>query len=327
MCDFSFIVHLCCCYIIKGQKDNGSKALVFSNFQHTIEWLKRELEEEGMQYRTLDGGMSMKQRGKALKDFESDPSTTVFLLSIRAGAVGINLTQATHVFMMDPCQNPALEHQAVGRVHRMGQTREVHVRKLIMKDSIEGRIMKSQQKRHTDAQKKRGATVGNAQASSLYLIAIKKGLYKLTGAASMVGAKKKASKKIPRETIASYAKSHLDKKSEAAAKKESRGRGQQRRNNTQAIYDREIAKALVEGVGAGLLTGAACGTYGSFGLTGDGVVSAAADAAEALQNSGGFGCGSGRGPVSAGAGSFAGSLKEDKATCTNVEELDAMFGI
>jgi SNF2 family DNA or RNA helicase len=67
----------------------------------------------------------MSNRSKALAEFQNDPPTTVFLLSMRAGAVGINLTQANHVFMMDPCLNVALEDQAVGRVHRMGQRREV----------------------------------------------------------------------------------------------------------------------------------------------------------------------------------------------------------
>ena len=71
--------------------------------------------------------MTQPQRAKALRDFQNDPPTTVFLLSVRAGACGINLTQANHVFLMEPLLNDALELQAVGRVHRMGQTREVCV--------------------------------------------------------------------------------------------------------------------------------------------------------------------------------------------------------
>jgi superfamily II DNA/RNA helicase len=173
--------------LYSGCIHNGSappaKALIFSNFSSTIEWLKEKLEEEGLQFRTLDGGMSMKQRHKALADFQNDPPTvhthnlslslcslyprpaavapferfffalsyplvqTVFLISIRAGAVGINLTQATHVFIMDAVMNPALEAQAIGRVHRMGQKRPVFVKRLVMKDSVEGQIAKLQKRK------------------------------------------------------------------------------------------------------------------------------------------------------------------------------------
>ena len=82
----------------------------------------------------------MSKRSKALRDFQNDPPTTVFLLSMRAGAVGINLTQANHVFLMEPCFNPALEAQAVGRVHRLGQQRAVTITHLVMEDSVETRI-------------------------------------------------------------------------------------------------------------------------------------------------------------------------------------------
>jgi superfamily II DNA or RNA helicase len=73
--------------------------------------------------------------------FQNDPPTTVFLLSIRAGAVGINLTQANFIVLLDACTNPALEAQAIGRVRRLGQKRKVHIRRYIMKDSIETRIL------------------------------------------------------------------------------------------------------------------------------------------------------------------------------------------
>ena len=94
--------------------------------------------------------MTLSQRSKALADFHRDPPTTVFLLSIRSGACGINLTQANQVFLMEPCLNPALELQAIGRVHRMGQKRVVNVWKLVMKNSVETQVMKLQ-KRKTDS--------------------------------------------------------------------------------------------------------------------------------------------------------------------------------
>ncbi len=85
--------------------------------------------------------MSMAKRTKALSDFQKDPPTTIFLLSMRAGAVGINLTQANRIFLMEPCFNPALEAQAIGRVHRLGQKRSVEIIRLLMKDSVDSRIV------------------------------------------------------------------------------------------------------------------------------------------------------------------------------------------
>jgi hypothetical protein len=116
--------------------------LVFSQFTEILERMKRPLEEEGFQHRSLRGDMTMPQRKKALRDFQSDPPTTIFLLSMRAGAVGINLTQANHVIILDPCLNEALELQAIGRVHRMGQRREVHIHRLVMEGTIESRIVR-----------------------------------------------------------------------------------------------------------------------------------------------------------------------------------------
>ena len=84
--------------------------------------------------------MSMSKRAKALRDFQNDPPTTIFLLSMRAGAVGINLTQANRVFLMEPALNPALEAQAIGRVHRLGQTSTVEVLRLVMENSLETRM-------------------------------------------------------------------------------------------------------------------------------------------------------------------------------------------
>jgi len=87
-------------------KDKTSKCLVFSQYSSFLMFLQSELPKHGFQYRTLSGDMSMRKRAKALQDFQHDPPTTIFLLSMRAGAVGINLTQANNVFFMEPCLNP-----------------------------------------------------------------------------------------------------------------------------------------------------------------------------------------------------------------------------
>ena len=80
-------------------------------------------------------GATLKQRARSIDDFQSDPPTTVFLLSVRSGCVGITLTAANYVFLLEPCLNPALEEQAIGRAWRMGQTRQVHVKKLYVRVS------------------------------------------------------------------------------------------------------------------------------------------------------------------------------------------------
>ena len=149
------------------ESDATAKSLIFSHFQATINWIKTKLTQSGFSFRTLSGDMTLSQRSKALADFQTDPPTTVFLLSIRSGACGINLTQANQVFLMEPCLNPALEQQAIGRVHRMGQKRVVNVWKLVMKNSVETQVMKLQKRKaeSTDDDAAAGAT-GSAPAAS-----------------------------------------------------------------------------------------------------------------------------------------------------------------
>ena len=81
--------------------------------------------------------MPEKQRAKAIAAFQTDPPTTVFLLTMRSGAVGINLTSANYVFLLEPCINPALEQQAIGRAWRMGQTRPVVVKWMFVAGCVE----------------------------------------------------------------------------------------------------------------------------------------------------------------------------------------------
>ena len=128
-------------------KDPGAKALVFSQFTGTIDWLKERLPAEGFGFRTIDGAMALNKRTQAIADFQGDPPTTVFLLSMRAGAVGINLTAASHVFLLEPALNPALAEQAIGRAWRMGQQRPVVAKTLFVRGSVEENIMKLNERR------------------------------------------------------------------------------------------------------------------------------------------------------------------------------------
>eukprot|EP01041_Mallomonas_annulata_P008704 gene8704-17985_t len=145
------------------KSDKDAKVLVFSQFNQTIRWLQETLPSQGFRLRSLSGQMSLQQRKKALDDFQRDPPTTVFLLSMRAGAVGVNLTQANHVIVMEPCLNTALEEQAISRVHRIGQVREVHIYRLACCNSVEERILWSQ---YTDRKKGTGTAAGTSSTST-----------------------------------------------------------------------------------------------------------------------------------------------------------------
>lgn len=105
-------------------EEPDSKSLVFSQYKSTLEWLQKELPNNGFQFRTLQSNMTMKKRAKALEDFQNDPPTTIFLLSMRSSNCGINLTHANRVFLMEPVLNPATEKQAIGRVMRLGQKKK-----------------------------------------------------------------------------------------------------------------------------------------------------------------------------------------------------------
>ncbi|GAQ84668.1 DEAD-box protein [Klebsormidium nitens] len=124
------------------EEDPTAKALIFSQFMGTIDWLKLKLTEAGVKYRYISGDMALNKRAKAIEQFQQDPPTTVFLLSIRTGAVGITLTSASVVYLLEPVLNPALEDQAVGRAWRMGQQRPVTVKRMFIQDSVEEKILK-----------------------------------------------------------------------------------------------------------------------------------------------------------------------------------------
>ncbi|GLC36509.1 hypothetical protein PLESTB_000156300 [Pleodorina starrii] len=123
------------------EADPTAKALVFTQFNQTLEWLKPWLIAEGFGHRTITGDTTQKKRTEAIDSFQRDPTTTVFLLSVRSGAVGIDLTAANHVFLLEPCMNPDMEERVIGRARRMGQQRPVVIKRLFVKGSIEERIM------------------------------------------------------------------------------------------------------------------------------------------------------------------------------------------
>lgn len=119
---------------------NNHKALVFSQFVGHLQILKQHLETRGISYQYLDGSTPTKTRSKAVNDFQAGQGE-VFLISLKAGGSGLNLTAADYVIHMDPWWNPAVEEQASDRAHRMGQTRPVTIYRLIAKNTIEDKIV------------------------------------------------------------------------------------------------------------------------------------------------------------------------------------------
>jgi SNF2 family DNA or RNA helicase len=119
---------------------NRHKALVFSQFVDYLVLLRGELDRMGVRYQYLDGATPAAERAKRVSAFQAGVGD-LFLISLRAGGFGLNLTAADYVIIADPWWNPAVEDQAAARAHRMGQERPVTVYRLVMKGSIEERIM------------------------------------------------------------------------------------------------------------------------------------------------------------------------------------------
>ncbi|MEM7583984.1 MAG: DEAD/DEAH box helicase [Acidobacteriota bacterium] len=122
---------------------SGHKALVFSQFTSLLALVERQMKDQGITYEYLDG--KTRNRKQRVERFQTDPACQVFLISLKAGGLGLNLTAADYVFILDPWWNPAVEAQAVDRAHRIGQTRPVFAYRLIASDTVEEKILELQQ--------------------------------------------------------------------------------------------------------------------------------------------------------------------------------------
>ncbi|MFM7103246.1 MAG: DEAD/DEAH box helicase, partial [Verrucomicrobiota bacterium] len=125
--------------------DGGHRVLVFSQFTSMLGLLRQELEARELAYCYLDGATT--DRGAVLARFQQDASIPVFLISLKAGGVGLNLTGADTVIHFDPWWNPAVEDQATDRAHRIGQTRVVTSYRLITRGTVEEKILDLQRKK------------------------------------------------------------------------------------------------------------------------------------------------------------------------------------
>jgi SNF2 family DNA or RNA helicase len=125
--------------------EEGHKVLVFSQFVEMLDLLRPALEERKWPVFYLAG--HTENRGELVREFQSKEGEAVFLISLKAGGFGLNLTAASYVVLFDPWWNPAVEAQAIDRTHRIGQTQKVLAYRLLIKDSIEGKIRDLQKKK------------------------------------------------------------------------------------------------------------------------------------------------------------------------------------
>lgn len=129
------------------ENSGGHKLLVFSQFTEMLYLISKELEKAAVPFCYLDGSTPLAKRKIEVKRFQEDVDIKVFLISLKAGGVGLNLTAADYVYLVDPWWNPAAEQQAIDRTHRIGQTRKIFAYKMICKDTVEEKILQLQQKK------------------------------------------------------------------------------------------------------------------------------------------------------------------------------------
>jgi len=123
-------------------RDEGHKALVFSQFTSFLAIVRDRLDRDGVEYAYLDG--RTRDRAARVERFQHDPACRLFLVSLKAGGLGLNLTAADYVYLLDPWWNPAVEAQAIDRTHRIGQTRHVFAYRLIARDTVEEKVLELQ---------------------------------------------------------------------------------------------------------------------------------------------------------------------------------------
>jgi SNF2 family DNA or RNA helicase len=131
-------------------KSRGHKILVFSQFVEMLDLIKTELENKEIPFEYLTG--QTKNRGKVVNHFQENDEIRVFLISLKAGGVGLNLTEADYIYLVDPWWNPAAENQAIDRSYRIGQTKNVIAVRLICSNTVEEKILSLQKKKNELAQ-------------------------------------------------------------------------------------------------------------------------------------------------------------------------------
>ena len=130
---------------LKELVQENHKSLVFSQFTSMLSIVREHLDEAGVEYEYLDG--QTRDRKSHVERFQNDDSCRIFLISLKAGGLGLNLTAAEYVFLLDPWWNPAVEAQAIDRAHRVGQTKTVFAYRMICRDTVEEKILELQKQK------------------------------------------------------------------------------------------------------------------------------------------------------------------------------------
>ena len=125
------------------------KALIFSQFLGMLALIKAKLKESNIEFDYFDGSTPPHERERSIQNFQTNDNSRVFLISLKAGGVGLNLTAADYVYIVDPWWNPAVEQQAIDRTHRIGQTKNIFAYRMICKDTIEDKILQLQERKRT----------------------------------------------------------------------------------------------------------------------------------------------------------------------------------
>ncbi|BDA41061.1 Helicase-like transcription factor CHR28 [Coccomyxa sp. Obi] len=144
-----------------------AKVIVFSQWRHMLDLIQSALQARHIRFSRLDGTMGVSARAHAIAQFTANRGTDVLLVSLKAASLGLNLTAANHVVLMDLWWNPSVEEQAIDRAHRIGQARTVRVMRLIIADTVEDRILALQEKKRRLAEVALGDGDAGMQASRL----------------------------------------------------------------------------------------------------------------------------------------------------------------
>ncbi|CAO1620324.1 unnamed protein product [Sympodiomycopsis kandeliae] len=129
------------------REDSTIKSIVFSQFVNFLDLITFRLQRAGFKVCRLEGNMTPEARDRTIRYFMETPDVTVFLVSLKAGGVALNLTEASRVYLMDPWWNGAVSAQAMDRIHRLGQRRPIVIKQMIIEDSIEARMLELQEKK------------------------------------------------------------------------------------------------------------------------------------------------------------------------------------
>ncbi|CDY25370.1 BnaA05g19140D [Brassica napus] len=143
------------------------KTIVFSQWTGMLDLVELSFIENGIEFRRLDGTMSLAARDRAVKEFSNDPDVEVMLMSLKAGNLGLNMVAACHVILLDLWWNPTTEDQAIDRAHRIGQTRPVSVTRITIKGTVEDRILLLQEEKRKIVASAYGEEHGGSSATRL----------------------------------------------------------------------------------------------------------------------------------------------------------------